>query len=782
MDGNTTHILLVEDELAHAELIRRVFGSDGGRVKLSVVPSLGQARARIAESTPDLVIVDLRLPDGNGIEILPADKEEVAFPVVVLTAHGDEQAAVEAMKRGALDYVVKSEATLAEVSHIARRTLREWGQIVQRKRAEAALRDSEERYRHIFDRSPLGIGLTTPDGKVVTCNKAVETITGYSIEELKQIDLADLYAHGEDRKRLVDAISGNDGVAAFPVRMKRKDGTLYDALLDVSKISLEGRDYLHTILQDVTERKRVEEALRESEEKFRTLVHNLGEGVTIVDEKQRFLFSNRAAEQILGVEPGDLVGRSLTDFVRVEALPLVQDQIDKRRRGVTSRYELEMVRPDGENRQVLVSGCPRFSHDRTFAGALASFCDITERKRAEEVLRESEQKYRALVEGSLQGIVVLRDFHILFANRAAAEITGLSTDELLALSREKSQAFIPPEDRAVLFQRLKDRLAGKPVRARNEYRLVRKDGSVFWLHTFVSPIQYEGEPALQVAFVDITERKQAEQALKEAHDELGRRVEERTAELVKANEQLKQEIEERRRAEEALRRAERLASIGTLAAGIAHEINNPLGAIGLYAKIGQLCKDRPDIQETPETCLVNIQEQVLRCSQIVKSVLKFARAQESEKRPGDLGSVARRARVLTRGLAAQKQVEVLLEPGRELPEIVMNQTEMEQVFVNLISNAVEASGPGSRVTVRLEPDTDSIRVLVRDRGRGMTAEEAGRAFDPFYTTRQQEGGTGLGLSITYGIVEQHGGTIDLQSKPGEGTTVRLLLPAKPTGE
>ena len=144
MPGQEVHILLVEDEVAHAELIRRAFDARNDQITLEVAHSLDQARALLAAAMPDLIIADLRLPDGDGVDLLPADRGNSPYPVVIMTSHGDEQVAVEAMKAGALDYVVKTKSTLAEMPRIAKRALREWGHITERQRAEAAARQAQD--------------------------------------------------------------------------------------------------------------------------------------------------------------------------------------------------------------------------------------------------------------------------------------------------------------------------------------------------------------------------------------------------------------------------------------------------------------------------------------------------------------------------------------------------------------------------------------------------------------------------------------------------------------
>ena len=237
-----------------------------------------------------------------------------------------------------------------------------------------------------------------------------------------------------------------------------------------------------------------------------------------------------------------------------------------------------------------------------------------------------------------------------------------------------------------------------------------------------------------------------------------------------------QDVTQRKQTEQALRDAQRLASIGTLAAGIAHEVNNPLAAIVAYAAVGLKSQEKPRGGEAVAAALRDIRDEALRCGQIVKSVLQFTRQEESEKWPQDFRPLVQRAKDLTRKLAADQGVSVLVEPDDELPQPAVNPTEMQQVMVNLIANAVQASAAGDRVTVRVRGESGSLRVEVEDAGCGMTGEQLGRVFDPFYTTRRGQGGTGLGLSITHNIIGRHGGTIDVRSSPGKGTTVTFVLP------
>lgn len=278
--------------------------------------------------------------------------------------------------------------------------------------------------------------------------------------------------------------------------------------------------------------------------------------------------------------------------------------------------------------------------------------------------------------------------------------------------------------------------------------------------------------------LDVHEQAVLEQSghLERAQADLARRVAEladSNAELLRLNDALSREIDERKQAQANLRRSERLASIGTLAAGLAHEINNPLGLIAL--EVHHASRHANDLNVLM-TSLGEIDGYVKRCARIVKSVLQFAREETTEKWAVSLNEIAENARDLTREKARQASISVELDLAPDLPQLTLNSTEMEQVFVNLIHNAIHASKSGARVRLTTRHDDGTVRALVSDEGRGMTEQDVQRAFDPFYTTRSHEGGTGLGLSTCHGIITDLGGSIRIDSKPGRGTTVTVMLP------
>ncbi len=273
MSGATVRILLVEDEDAHAELIRRAFEAFPRRVDLHQARSLEDARSEMSRRPPDLVISDLRLPDGDGIELLPEEKGISTYPVVIMTSHGDEQVAVDAIKTGALDYVVKSEITLAQMPYIAERALREWSHVVERQRAEERLRESEEHFRSLIEHAHDLTAIVDEDARLVYASPSVSRTLGFRAEELAGKRVVDLI-HEEDRARseshLAQALTDPSSATRFVSRLRTSSGqwrvveTLISGHRDrdgAMRLILNGRD--------ITDRKQAEDAKDQLEAQLR---------------------------------------------------------------------------------------------------------------------------------------------------------------------------------------------------------------------------------------------------------------------------------------------------------------------------------------------------------------------------------------------------------------------------------------------------------------------------------------------------------------------------------
>jgi len=229
-----------------------------------------------------------------------------------------------------------------------------------------------------------------------------------------------------------------------------------------------------------------------------------------------------------------------------------------------------------------------------------------------------------------------------------------------------------------------------------------------------------------------------------------------------------------------LRQSERLASVGTLTAGIAHEINNPLGLLLIATEFMKRQLADPPARLELEPLVDQIAEYGIRCAQIVKNVLRFAQNEFTDRRLMDVNCSIRKAVDLTKIYAAERAATIDASLAPSLPLILVNPLDMEQVFVNLINNGIESSNRAARLVIRSEAAGTAIRITIADNGRGLKSAERTQIFSPFYTTRRSEGGTGLGLSLVERILSDHGGAISISSNEGEGTTVIVELPIRPT--
>jgi signal transduction histidine kinase len=362
---------------------------------------------------------------------------------------------------------------------------------------------------------------------------------------------------------------------------------------------------------------------------------------------------------------------------------------------------------------------------------------VAVRRRTERELREAHATLRAMEAATEAGTWIWRpDAGTLLGSPEQRRLHGVDgwrepvPDEALLRA-------IHPEDRARVVREF-GAAWSRRGRIEIEYRVVRSDGEVHWLATRgaclpVDPERPDGALQMVGVHVDVTVRKKME---------------------------------------EVVRRGERLASLGTFAAGVAHELNNPLGTILIAADSARAA---PHDVSFVAGILEDIREDTQRAARIVKSMLQFAKAETTERTLLDLGDCLRRAVDLTRSHCRERGVALELRPARAL-HAHANATEIEQVLVNVIRNAAEACDRGGQIWVEASAGEDALLVSVWDDGRGMAEVEQARIFDPFYTTRAHEGGSGLGMSICHGIIESHGGRIEVESAPGTGTRVRVRLP------
>jgi PAS domain S-box-containing protein len=360
----------------------------------------------------------------------------------------------------------------------------------------------------------------------------------------------------------------------------------------------------------------------------------------------------------------------------------------------------------------------------------------------------------AIIEGLSDAVIVVDAAHrIAELNPTAGELLGVDVADAVGESAAEVLAEHP-----ILLRQCEDR-----SESRQEVTLIAADGErQYVLRSACLSDRGSSSGAHLLVLRDITERKRADRELASYRDHLEDLVEQRTNELMESRDKLRQ--------------SERLASLGTLAAGIAHEINNPLAVIRLAAEYARATEGDSSGDPVLRKALSDITIQADRCNRIVRNVMRFSRGMPTEKWSVDANEVAERACDMTAVHASDHSASVTLEPSPEPAPVLMSPIEMEQVLVNLIRNAIESQSEGAQVVVRVEPRLNSLSIAVSDNGCGIEQDVLKHIFDPFYTTRMHKGGSGLGLSVAHGIVVDHRGKMVVESLRGEGTTITVELP------
>jgi PAS domain S-box-containing protein len=397
--------------------------------------------------------------------------------------------------------------------------------ITDRKRAEEALRESEEKFSKAFQNASYAITITrAEDGTFVEVNDTFTTMTAFTREEA----LADsaiglkLWVNEGDRQRVVAELRAGRAIIDQEYLFRTKSGKVITGLFSAQAIQLRHGPCILSSIGDITEQKVAQEALRESEERYRVLIENQGEGVGIVDTSEVFQFANPAAHRIFGVQTGELVGRHLGEFVVPEDWQVTQDKTRERQDGLKSTYELNIVRPDGSSRCLLVTETSQLDANGVMSGTFGVFRDITDMKRAEEALRGERQRLSGIIKGTGAGTWEwnVQTGEAVFNNRWA-EIIGYTLDEISPVSIETWMKFAHPDDLKASGELLEKHFRGDLDYYEFESRMKHKDGSWVWVldRGRVTTWADDRKPLLmQGTHQEITERKKAEEALHESNE------------------------------------------------------------------------------------------------------------------------------------------------------------------------------------------------------------------------------------------------------------------------
>jgi PAS domain S-box-containing protein len=697
-------ILWADDNADMRHYVRRLLST---RYDVEAVADGEAALAAARARRPDLVLADVMMPrlDGFGVlRALRADPQTRTLPVILLSARAGEEARIEGLEAGADAYLVKPFSARELLAHVeahlelGRLRGRVAAELSERQRAE----ETRERLAAIVDSSDDAIIGQTLEGLITSWNRGAERLYGYTTAEVLGQPLSLLVPPDlpDDLPHLLSRLQRGEAISHYETQRLHKDGTRRDVSLTISPIR-DGAGRIvgaSKIARDITERRRAEQTLRESEQRYRRLF--------------------------------DTAGVSLWegDFSAVKTL-------------------IEQLKTQG------VTDFRRF-----FAA------------------------HPEVVEQAI-GLVQLVD-----VNAETVRMFGARDKQELLVSLHR---ILVPETRQVFVDELLTLAEGRTFYQSETVLQTLQGTRLHVLFTLTFPPSDVRFSSVLVSLTDITIRKQAEEALRDFNATLAQQVAARTAEtearaqeLVQVNAALRQEMATRQQAETQLRQQqdalfqrEKLAAMGTLLASVAHELNNPLAVILMQADLLRADAGGGPLAEYA----ADITEAATRCERLVRQFLTLARQHAPERTAVDLHALITDTLELLAPALRVDTITVELGLGADLPRLWADPHQLQQVLVNLVTNAQQAlrdvAAPRQlRLATRWHAARSRVTLEIADSGPGISPELQARIFEPFFTTKAPGMGTGLGLPLCQGIIEGHGGSISVSSAPGQGTTFRIELP------
>ena len=654
--------------------------------------------------------------------------------------------------------------------------------ITEQKRA--AVEGKEAEFRNVLESAPDAIVITSDQGRIVRLNRQAEAIFGYTREELLgepvEILMPERFRERHPKHRAAYSPKSRPRPMGTGLELygRRKDGGEFPVDITLSPMEITDGFLIISVIRDITDRRRTEEQLV----KLSRAVEQSANLVIIADTQGRIEYVNPNFTRVTGYTPDEVIGQNPRILKSEKTSP---EEFRRLWETITSgrewRGEFLNKMKNGELCWASASISPIRNHQGVITHFVAIEEDISELKRAEEALRASERRYRQLTEATLDAIVVADERGVISLFNAAAQRTfGYSEQEVLG---QPLTILMPPEYHEAHQRGLRHYLETREARVVGrtiELRGRRKDGEVFPLELSLSAVELPEEIYFLGAIRDLTERQRLQ------------------ARIVQA---------------------EKLASLGLMSAGVAHEINNPLAYVAnnlavlerdirgltalvaayeaaqailesarpdLAAQVAQLAEeiDLPYVKEHIEQIVSSTRQGVKRVADIVQNLRGFARLDQVAVGWVNLHDAITSSLEMIRGRLGRCHIVVEQQFG-DLPLVMCAPAQINQVFLNLLVNALQAieatSKGGGRIEIRTRAAGDEVIVEVADDGRGIPAELLPLIFDPFFTTKAVGEGTGLGLSISHGIVSDHGGRIEVENTPGQGSRFRVILPIRGKG-
>ena len=835
MTPTVATILIVEEETEARVTLCRILGDAG--YKVIGLEKRSDALEIIQRSPFDVVIADITLPGVDAMEILELAKEvNPDTTVIIITSYASIARAVDAVSQGAYAYFVKpinpseiktvianvlkqqrllqENKRLVESLQLTNKLLLEANEklrieMTERKQVEEALKESEEKYRSLVNNVKLGILRSTPPGRILEVNPALEELTGYSRKELLKMDMSKMYVNLEERRAIIKELTSIRGKVVRELRWRKKDGTEMVVLNRVIAVRDDTGNvlYLDAIIEDITERKRMEQRIEHLNMVLKA-IRNVNQ--LIAREKDRDKLLKGICSNLVETRGYDYAWLAIMDesgglMTTVEAglgedfLPMVKLLKGGKLPDCVQRALKQKEVVVTEDPASSCTGCPlagtyhgrggiclRLALEGKVYGALCVsipsplILDKEEQSLVKEVVndiafalhnieleekhKQAEELYRTLATSSPVGVYIAQEGKFVFVNPQFQKYTGFAEDELLG---RDSLSLVHPEDRKMVRENAVEMLKGKHS-SPYEFRVIDKGGKTLWAIETVTATHYKGKRVTLGNFMDITERRQMEEDLQEKNRQLMKQ---------------QQELMEKTRELEAASQAK-----SEFLAQMSHELRTPLNVIIGFSEL-MLDGVPGKINKEQRQCLDDVLSSSKHLLDLINDVLDLSKVESGKIKLRQIDITMTDVleglkRTMTPILLPRKQ-SLVIKVDRGLPPVHADKGKIRQVILNLLSNATRFTPDGGKLKIEAIRKDHSCQVSVVDNGIGIKKEDQERLFEPFIQLDNpltgEKGGTGLGLALTKQIIEKHGGQIWVESEYGKGSRFIFTLPLAATG-
>lgn len=594
-----------------------------------------------------------------------------------------------------------------------------------------------EQHRLVLQSVNDAILVTGVGGVVEYANDAAHQLFNAkrTLRDLRLYDLFPGEDHDQARAHVLRALAG-DAVRA-QLTVTRADGDRRRVNVSLSPIREHGIVAgLVAAFTDFTDEARARDEVAAANARFRDLAEVAGDAIWTVDRRGLFTSVNPATLELCGLTRAEMLGRSAIPLIATDDQQTVAGHFRSVLGGKRQRYECHILRKDGSRRLVSVANSPILMHG-SVSGILGVVRDLTDERARTVALERLESRYSRLTDSAEDAIATMdEDGHFTSVNRALEKVSGRPRSSLIGTHFVE---ILRPAERAEMWRVFAATMGGE--RTKREVRFTRPDGAQRVAMVFANPLIEEGRVTGVLAVA--------------------------------------RDVTDERLLHEQVMRQEKLAALGELVSGVAHEVNAPLQAILTNAqRIEQLTGANAESVEAAQ----NVVNEAKRASRIVSKLLTFARQNPAERMATDLNQVVEDTLELRRYPLRVQEIALEVNLDRALPLTWADPSQLQQVVLNLLGNAEQAvsrHGGERKITVRTRREEDNLLVEVADSGPGIAPEHLPHIFNPFYTTKPRGSGTGLGLSIADGIVREHGGSLRVQSDLGRGARFEIVLPLVP---